>query len=70
MSKFIVTDRKTDYLLPPSLDDWLNQDHLARFIVEVVDQLDLSNLTRQYAGVDQAGAGDLRFGRLPLHCCR
>ncbi|MBO3709450.1 MAG: hypothetical protein J5X22_02705 [Candidatus Accumulibacter sp.] len=22
MSPFIVTDRKTDYLLPPSLDDW------------------------------------------------
>ena len=50
MPPFIVTDRKTDYLLPPSLDDWLNQDHLARFIVEVVDQLDLSNLIRQYAG--------------------
>jgi transposase len=50
MSHFIVTDRKTDYLLPPSLDDWLNQDHLARFIVEVVDSLDLSKLTRQYAG--------------------
>ncbi|MGH8857745.1 MAG: IS1182 family transposase [Polaromonas sp.] len=50
MSNFIVTDRKSDYLLPPSLDDWLNQDHLARFIVEVVDQLDLSKLTRQYAG--------------------
>ena len=50
MSHFIVTDRKTDYLLPPSLDDWLNEDHLARFVVEVVDQLDLSNLTRQYAG--------------------
>ena len=50
MSNFIVTDRKTDYLLPPSLDDWLNEDHLARFIVEVVDQLDVSRLTRQYAG--------------------
>jgi transposase len=50
VSHFIVTDRKTDYLLPPSLDDWLNEDHLARFVVEVVDQLDLSNLTRQYAG--------------------
>ncbi|MBN8518331.1 MAG: hypothetical protein J0L71_10760 [Candidatus Accumulibacter sp.] len=50
MSQFIVTDRKTDYLLPPSVDDWLSQDHLARFIVEVVDQLDLSNRTRQYAG--------------------
>jgi transposase len=50
MSRFIITDRKTDYLMPPSLDDWLNQDHLARFIVEVIDGLDLSNLIRQYAG--------------------
>ena len=50
MSNFILTDRKTDYLLPPSVDDWLTQDHLARFVVEVVDGLDLSNLTRQYAG--------------------
>lgn len=50
MSNFILADRKTDYLLPPSLDEWLDEDHLARFVVEVVDQLDLSNLTRQYAG--------------------
>ena len=50
MSNFIVADRKTDYLLPPSVDDWLSEDHLARFIVEVIDQLDLSELTRQYAG--------------------
>ena len=50
MSNFILIDRKTDYLLPPSVDDWLTQDHLARFVVEVIDGLDLSNLTRQYAG--------------------
>ena len=50
MSNFIPCDRKTDYLLPPSVDDWLTQDHLARFVVEVIDGLDLSNLTRQYAG--------------------
>ena len=50
MSNFILADRKTDYLLPPSVDDWLTQDHLARFVVEIVDGLDLSNLTRQYAG--------------------
>lgn len=36
--------------MPPSLEDWLNQDHLARFIVEVIDGLDLSNLVRHYAG--------------------
>jgi transposase len=50
MSNFILTDRQTDYLLPPSVDDWLNEDHLARFVVEVIDGLNLSNLTRQYAG--------------------
>jgi transposase len=50
MSHFIVADRKTDFLLPPSVEDWLNEDHLARFVVAVIDQLDLSNLTRQYAG--------------------
>ena len=50
MSNFIPTDRKTDYLLPPSVEDWLTQDHLARFVVEVIDGLDLTNLTRQYAG--------------------
>ncbi len=37
-------------LAPPAVDDWLNEDHLARYIVEVVDQLDLRRLTRQYAG--------------------
>ena len=30
--------------------EWLNEDHLARFVVEVIDHLDLSNLTRQYSG--------------------
>jgi len=50
MTRFITADRDTAYLLPPSLDDWLPQEHLARFVVEVVDQLDLTELTKQYAG--------------------
>ncbi len=50
MGNFIIADRETDYLFPPSMQDWLPEDHLARFVVEVVDQLDLSELTRQYAG--------------------
>ena len=40
MSRFIAVDRDTAYLLPPSVDEWLPQDHLARFVVEVIDQLD------------------------------
>ena len=50
MSRFVTVDRETDYLFPPSVSDWLPEDHLARFVVEVVDQLDLSQLSRQYAG--------------------
>ena len=50
MSNFVIADRETDYLFPPSMQDWLPEDHLARFVVEVVDQLDLSELTQQYAG--------------------
>lgn len=54
MSRFIVTNRNTDYLLPPSVDEWVPDNHLARFVVEVVDQLDLSALTGQYAGRGKA----------------
>src|SRR3990167_8512101 len=50
MARFVMIDRDTAYLLPPSVNDWLPEEHLARFIVEVVDQLDLNALTSQYAG--------------------
>lgn len=50
MSNFVTVDRETDYLFPPSMQDWLPENHLARFVVEVVDQLDLSELTSQYVG--------------------
>jgi transposase len=49
-AKFIDYDQSTLFLLPPSLQDWLPEDHLARFIVEIVDQLDLSSLKAAYAG--------------------
>lgn len=35
-------------LLPPSLGDWLPKDHLAYFLSEVVDQLDLSKIYGAY----------------------
>ena len=50
MSRFIAIDRDTAYLLPPSVNEWLPQNHLARFVVEVIDQMELSELVRQYAG--------------------
>jgi len=37
-----------DLLLPPSLREWLPEDHLAYFVSELIDQLDLSAITAVY----------------------
>jgi transposase len=37
-----------DLLLPPSLRDWLPEDHLAYFVCDVVEQLDLSAIESVY----------------------
>src|SRR6266511_314714 len=45
---FLGGDRDQPFLLPPDLRDWLPQDHLAWFILDVVDQLDLSAFYRAH----------------------
>jgi len=47
---FKSCDRKQMLLLPPSLLDWLPQGHLANFILDVVEQLDLSAIYSSYQG--------------------
>lgn len=47
---FVDCDRLTPYLLPPSLQDWLPEGHLARFIVDIVERLDLKSLEHSYSG--------------------
>lgn len=54
MSRFIPYGREQPYLLPPSMNDWLSENHLARFIVEVVEQLDLTKLTGRFSGCGSA----------------
>jgi len=54
MSNFRQVDRETGYLLPPSIDEWLPERHLARFVVEVIDGLDLSALSKSYRGSGSA----------------
>ena len=46
-----------DLLLPPSLRDWLPEDHLVYFVSDVVDQLDLNKI--------HAGYGEERRGQPP-----
>jgi len=48
--EFIPIDRDTPYIFPPCVQDYLPEDHLARFVVDIVEQLDLSQLSAVYSG--------------------
>ena len=54
MSNFRTIDRETGFLLPPSVDEWLPEKHLARFVVEIVEGLDLRMMSRSYRGSGSA----------------
>ena len=54
MSNFRSIDRLTGFLLPPSVDEWLPGKHLARFVVEVIDGLDLLAMSGSYRGSGSA----------------
>lgn len=51
MKKFIGADREQRMLMPYDLGDWLPENHLARFVVDVVDKLDMKGVYNQYKGV-------------------
>ena len=46
--RFRPIDRETPFLFPPSVQKWLPENHLARFVVEVVRELDLRALEDAY----------------------
>ena len=54
MSNFRPIDRQTAFLLPPSVEDWLPERHLARFVVEVIEGLDVSAMSGAYRGSGSA----------------
>ena len=56
MSKtFRPYDPDQQLLLPAALQEWLPPDHLAYFISDVADQLDLSAITARYQGEERGG---------------
>ena len=48
--EFRPLNRETPMLLPPSIQEWLPEQHLARFVVDLVEQLDLGEITSRYGG--------------------
>jgi transposase len=54
--RFVNLDRDTPLLLPPNLRDWVPADHLAHFILDAVEALDLRQVQ-----VNKRGTGDEQY---------
>jgi transposase len=54
--RFVNIDRDTPLLLPPNLQDWVPADHLAHFVVDAVEAMDL-----QQVQVNTRGTGDAQY---------
>jgi transposase len=50
MTDLRTIDRETGFLLPASFDEWLPARHLARFVADVIDGLDLRAMSGDYRG--------------------
>lgn len=50
MKRFIGPDREQSMLMPYDLLEWLPENHMARFIIEVIDRLDFSHIYNRYGG--------------------
>lgn len=49
MAKFKPCSTEQGELIPTYLSEWVPEDHLARLVIEIVDQLDLSDILGQYS---------------------
>ena len=56
--QFAPYEPNQQLLLPPSLRDWLPEDHLCYFISDTVDQLDISSIVEKYRA---AGSGNVAY---------
>jgi hypothetical protein len=49
-TSFLPYEPDQDFLLPPSLSEWLPENHLAYFVSEIIDRLDLQMFYARYEG--------------------
>ncbi len=69
MSNFRPVDRDTGFLMPPSVDEWLPQQHLARFVVDVIGSLDLRAMIGSYRSSGEASYHPTILLGILIYCC-
>jgi len=66
---FIDCDRDQLFLLPPSMRDWLLKEHLVWFILDAVEELDLSAFLHRYRGDGWGNPPQMMVVLLLYACC-
>ncbi|HEV8054803.1 MAG TPA: IS1182 family transposase, partial [Candidatus Limnocylindrales bacterium] len=46
--RFVACDREQSYLMPPEMRAWLPEGHLACFVIDAVEEMDLAAFYRAY----------------------
>ena len=64
---FLTCDRDQPMLLPPDLHDWLDEDHLAWFVIEAIEELDLEPFYASYRADGHGRAAQTRRCGDPAH---
>jgi len=57
---FLACDRDQELLLPPSLREWLPEEHFAWFVIDAVAEVDLSAFFASYRADGMAGRRTIR----------
>ena len=60
-TRFVTVDRNTPLLLPPDLRDWVPGDHLAHFLIDAVEAIDLREVR-----LNTRGTGDAQYPPMML----
>ena len=66
MTRFIQSDRRQPFLMPPDLRDWVPEDDLAHFIIEAVARVDMNKfkVNHRGSGNEQHDPGVMRALRI------
>ena len=68
IKKFIEIDRDVPIILPQKFEGWLDENDLSRFIVEIVEQIDTSQLENEYKGRGRAAFPPKMMLALLFYC--
>jgi len=68
IKKFIEIDRDVPIILPQKFEGWLDENDLSRFIVEIVEQIDTSELEKEYKGKGSAAFPPSMMLALLFYC--